>query len=68
MTNGRRTNNEVFDEIRELRKDVTHRFELVEKQVDVNTDFRNQLIGKMAVMMGLIGIGINIAWDKLFNR
>lgn len=49
------TNKEIYDAINDLRKELSDRITKVECQVDVNSGFRNNLEGKIA--MGVITIG-----------
>ena len=68
MTNGTVTNKDLYEAIEKLESKIAHRLEKVEECVAGNTAWRNQLTGKLAVMMGAVGLGINIIWDTLFNR
>ena len=68
MTNGTVTNKDLYEAIEKLESKIAHRLEKVEECVADNTAWRNQLTGKLAVMMGVVGLSINIVWDKLFNR
>lgn len=49
------TNKEIYDALNDLRKELDCRISKVESQVDVNSGFRNNLEGKIA--MGVITIG-----------
>lgn len=62
------TNQDIYNAINDLRQEVNHNLERLEDDVKENTNFRNQLIGKITVMMALIGIGVNWLWDLFVNR
>jgi len=68
MTNGKVTLKDVYGAINDLENKVVHRIEAVEQKVDENTDFRNQLIGKITVIFAAIGIGVNWLWDAIINN
>jgi hypothetical protein len=69
MTNNDRvTIRDVYNQVAGLEKKLGERIDKVEIEVDANTTFRNQLIGKITVIVALLGIGINWLWDSLVNR
>lgn len=68
MTNNRVTLRDIYDAVNALESKVTHRIDGVEKQVDENTSFRNQLVGKITLLFALMGIAVNWIWDVLINR
>ncbi len=55
-------------QIARMDRRFTRRIGKIEKKVEKNTDFRNQLTGKIVVLMGIVGIGINVLWDSIMNR
>ena len=44
------------------------KFEKLDEEVTKNTDFRNQLIGKITVIFAVIGVVFNYLWDYFFNK
>lgn len=69
MSNGNYiTNRDLYDAIERLESKLSHRIERVEQCVDSNTDWRNQLTGKLTVIMIVVGAAINFLWDQIFNR
>ena len=59
---------DVYDVVQRLEDKMDGRFEKIEEEVATNTNFRNQLIGKITVVVVFIGLGINMAWDYIFNK
>ena len=53
------TNRDIFDELKELRLEMKHDLSELRDEVGINTAFRNNLSGKMAV--GVITIGAFIS-------
>ena len=68
MTNDKVTLRDVYDAVNSLEAKMTHRVEKLEVCVDDNTNFRNQLIGKMTVIFAVIGISVNWLWDIFVNK
>ena len=69
MTNGSKvTLRDIYEAINALEAKMTHRMEKVEGDVEENTTFRNQLIGKMTVIFAVIGVSVNLLWDYIFNN
>jgi hypothetical protein len=68
MTNGQVTNKDLYDAIHDLRKEISDRIDKIECKVDENTNWRNQITGKITVLMVVIGAGVNWFWDKIFNK
>lgn len=68
MTKETVTLRDVYEAINKLEDRMAHRIEKIETDVDQNTTFRNQLIGKMTVIFAIIGVGVNWAWDIFVNR
>jgi len=66
--NGNVTLKDVYEAINALENRVMHRVEKIEENVEENTTFRNQLIGKMTALFVILGIGINALWDLFINR
>lgn len=62
------TNRVIFDELKDLRLEMKADMNEIKKDVDENTDFRNQLVGKMTVVFAVIGLGINIAYDWIRDK
>ncbi len=62
------TNKHLYDAINSLERKILRRLRTDERKIDKNTDFRNQLTGKIIVLMGVVGVGINILWDSIINR
>jgi len=67
MTNNKVTLRDVYDLVERktnsLETKFEHKIEKLEIQIDCNTDFRNQLVGKMTVIFVVIGTAINFVWD-----
>lgn len=61
------TNKDLYEAIERLEGKLMNRIEKLETNVDANTDWRNQLTGKITIIMIVVGIGINWAWDYFFN-
>mgnify|MGYP006863466094 CR=1 FL=1 len=57
------TNQHIFDELRNLRLELKDDMSKIKIEVDVNTGFRNQLVGKMTAMFAVIGLIVNFAYD-----
>jgi len=62
------TNQHIFDELKDLRLELKQDMKDLKLDVDQNTTFRNQLVGKMTAIFAIIGIGVNLLWDYIFNR
>lgn len=66
------TNQHIFDEINKLRLEIKTDMKDLRGEVDSNTNWRNQITGKLTVLFIGIGIGVNYAmdWvrDKLANK
>lgn len=62
------SNKDIYEAINGLRQEMTHRIENVEKKVDENTNWRNKIVGQIAVIVAVIGFGINFAWDFISNK
>ena len=67
MSNGK-TNTQLYDAIEKLRLEIKDDMISLRKEVDSNTTWRNQLTGKIFVMITVMGIGVNWAWDFFVNR
>ena len=67
MTNEKVTLRDIYDAIGALEAKITnrydHKIETLEVCVDENTDFRNQLVGKMTVIFFVIGVAVNWICD-----
>jgi len=72
MTNENPSNLELYKAINssrlEIKREINRRFDKIEIKVDKNTAFRNQLTGKIVVLVGIIGIGVNFLYDLIFRR
>ncbi len=68
MTNGRPTNTDIYNAINDFRKEMRAEHDKLETKVDANTSFRNQLTGKLTVIMVIIGLTINFLWDMVAKR
>lgn len=62
------TNKDLYEAIERLEGKLVKRIERLEACVDDNTAWRNQLTGKMTVLMIFIGAGINWLWDSVFKK
>ena len=62
------TNRDLYDIINDLRKEMACRIDKIEIEVRETTNWKNQLTGKITVLVAVIGIGVNILWDYLFNK
>lgn len=66
MTEGKITNKDLYQAINDLRQELGHNIETLQLKVDENTNWRNQVTGKLTVLMIVVGTAINWMWDRLF--
>ena len=57
------TNKHIFDEITKLRLEVKDDMKVIRDDVDDNTNWRNQITGKLTVVFVIIGIIVNFTMD-----
>ena len=57
------TNKDIYDAINDFRKEMKTDNAAQNIKIDANTDWRNQVMGKMTILFAVIGIGINLAYD-----
>jgi len=57
------TNQHIFDELTRLRLEIKADMSELKGEVDNNTNWRNQIAGKLTVLFIAIGIGVNFIVD-----
>lgn len=59
---------DVYEVVQRLEDKMDGKFDKLDEEVKENTNFKNQLIGKMTVIFAIIGISVNMVWDYIFNK
>ncbi len=62
------TNQHIFDAINTLRLEMKQDVKDLRKEVDSNTNWRNQITGKLTVLFVAIGVGVNFAMDWIREK
>ena len=62
------TNQHIFDAINNLRMEVKQDMKDLRTEVDCNTNWRNQITGKLTVLFVAIGVGVNFAMDWIKEK
>lgn len=61
--NGKITNKDLYEAIERLENKICARYDAkfsrLELQIDENTSWRNKIVGQFAIIMVIIGAGIN---------
>ncbi len=59
---------EVKSDIQDFRAEVNGDMKTLRKEVDSNTNWRNQITGKITFLLTIIGIAVNSGWNLVVNR
>ena len=62
------TNQHIFDAINDLRRELKADMKDLRVEVDGNTNWRNQITGKLTILFVAIGVGVNFIFDWLKTR
>ena len=62
------TNKHIFDAINSLRLEMKKDVGDLREEVDSNTNWRNQITGKLTVLFIGIGVGVNFAMDWIRDK
>lgn len=62
------TNQHIFDAINDLRKEMKSDIKDLRTEVDGNTNWRNQITGKLTVFFVAIGVGVNFMMDWIRTK
>ncbi len=68
MANGNITNKDIYEKLNSMRREIMIEIKDVRVEVSENTNFRNQLIGKMTVIFTVIGFGANYVVSLFFRN
>ena len=66
--NNNATTQDVYNIVNRLEDKIDRRLKEIANDVERNSEFRNQMMGRMAIIAGVIGLVINIAMDWFLGK